>query len=167
MKTFIRRIPLLMLALGITFFSLAGCNKENPKHSMRFYVETSGTGQMGTWSKVMTLPNSGMSFTVTTEPAILEVNVDEVELMRTENGQLFVAFHFDDVGSRELYRQSVSAMGRRIVLEVNGAAVGARQFDGALDDGILYMFMDLPDDELETFVLDLKKSVEAIKRRLN
>lgn len=163
MKASLRLLPSFAL-LMLVLFSLAGCNKEQPKHVVRFYVETSGKGNMGTWSKVMTLKNSGLTFTVNSQPAILETSLDNVELMKTEDGQLFVAFYFDDVGSRELYRQSVAAMGRRIVLEVNGVPLGARQFDGALTSGVLFMFVDLPDSELGEFVLNLKESVEAIKR---
>jgi len=53
----------------------------------------------------------------------------------------------------------IPSMGGRIVLTVNGNAIGARRIDGAIQDGNLYTFVEVDDEELGQLVLDIKKSL--------
>ena len=66
-------------------------------------------------------------------------------------------------GARDLYGASVANTGGRIVLSVNGNAIGARRIHAPIQDGNLYTFVELPDDALGDLVLELKDSLAQIQ----
>ena len=49
---------------------------------------------------------------------------------------------------------------------VNGNALGARRLDGVITNGVLYVFVEVPDSELPVLVDNLKKSSVAMQREL-
>lgn len=108
------------------------------------------------------MPISGSEFTVGRTPIIFEGDVEAIELVQVDLG-LCVLFEFGDAGRRELYRASVRGVGRRIFLFVNDEPLGARVMDGAITDGKLYMFLEVPDAELPVLVEELRLSLERIK----
>jgi hypothetical protein len=61
---------------------------------------------------------------------------------------------------------SVTHQGRRLVLLVNGEPLGARRIDGAITNGVVYIFVEMPELELPMFVENLKKSSVAMQREL-
>ena len=46
------------------------------------------------------------------------------------------------------------------------AALGARTIDGAVTNGVIYVFVELPDEELPALVEKLKKSSIAMQREI-
>lgn len=139
----------------------SACNKEKPTHTMRFYVEADNTGS--NWSQTVTMPKSKIDFIVHRFPVMVESNVIDVQLMKVDSG-LCLLFVFDDQGTRELYRQSVSNNGRRVVTIINGEPIGARQFDGPIVDGALFTFTELPDEALHELVESLQKNIQIIQK---
>lgn len=156
-KSPITLFSLLCLAL------LAGCKDKEPTHTVRFYVESGSAGRTGVWSQPMTLEDSGLTYYVKPDPIITEGNITNVQLVRVQSGQLAFLFHLNEAGSRALYRASVADKGRMLVLNVNGAAIGARQLDGAINDGRLYTFTELPESEMEKLYDDLVKNTESVQ----
>jgi hypothetical protein len=55
-------------------------------------------------------------------------------------------------------------MGNRIVFMVNGNAIGARRIDGAIQDGNLYTFVEVDDEELGQLVLDIKETIVELQK---
>ena len=138
-----------------------GCEQSKPTHTIRFYPETVTTGNA--FSRTVTMPESKIDFVVTRQPVIWEAHVEGVDLVKVASGHLALRFQFDDYGMRELYRQSVAKMGRRMITEINGKPMGVRQFDGALADGVYFTFMEMDEEELTELTGKLKDNIEIIK----
>jgi hypothetical protein len=59
-----------------------------------------------------------------------------------------------------------SHQGRRLVLTLNGDARGARRIDGPIADGVLYIFVEVPDEELAALAAELKRGAAVTQREL-
>lgn len=153
-------MSILLVSAGL--YLLSGCTKETPSYIFRFHAE-----------KLITLPNdpgiqgvlphSGVTFLAETQPLLFEGDVVNIELVQVDIG-LCVLFQFSDRAARALYRTSVERSGSRIFLFLNGQPIGARRFDGAIDDGNLFMFLEVADADLPKLVGDMRASLEKIKR---
>ncbi len=157
-----RNLCLLLIALGAV---LGGCHSRpaarGPAPSeVRFYLEA-GSGD-GT---PITLPKSGVRLAVNPKPVVTEGDIVNVELVKVDLG-LCLLFQLTPAGVRDFYRLSVSHQGRRIALVVDGVALGARTIDGAVTNGVIFVFVELPDEELPALVDKLKKSSVAMQREI-
>lgn len=153
---------LSLLLLSLTALLFAGCN-EKPTHTVRFYLETASSGRTGVWAQPMTLVDSNLTYYVKPDPLITEASITNIQLVKVQSGQLAFLFHLDEFGSKALYRASVSDNGRMLILNVNGKAIGARQLDGAISDGRLYTFTELPPKEMEELYDKLVKNTESVQ----
>ena len=157
-----RAIYLLSFALVAT---LGGCHSSpaarGPAPSeVRFYLEAaSGDGTP------VTLPKSGVHLAVNPKPVITEGDIVNVELVKVDLG-LCLLFQLTSAGVRDFYRLSVTHQGRRIALVVDGIALGARTIDGAVTNGVIFVFAELPDEELPALVEKFKKSSVAMQREI-
>jgi hypothetical protein len=161
------KILIGFLLLG--FAVLSGCGKEQKKQNLkvpRLMMEARGVNYGGLTGAVATLPVSGTKIQLQRDPLVSEFEIRNVELVKVDLG-LALLLQVSEKGARELYRASVSNNGGRVVLEINGNAIGARRFDGAITDGNLYTFVEIPDDELEQLVFDLKASILEIQTSQN
>ncbi len=111
------------------------------------------------------LPQSGVRLTVNTKPVITESDIVAVELVQVDLGQC-LAFQLTPSAARDFYRMTGSHQGRRLVLVVDDVFLGARRIDGAITDGVVFVFVELPDTELPGLVDNLKKSFAAFQREL-
>ena len=151
------------------FFS-AGCFKsikgfKNEIENMqvpRLMIEARGIDYgSGSGSKV-TLPISGTAIKLERESVVGEYDIINVDMVKVDMGMALL-IQITDKGSRELYRRSVTHRGSRIVLTCNGQAVGATRLAGTIEDGQFYTFVEIPDDELGQFVIDLKASIQELQ----
>ena len=127
---------------------------------VRFYLEaTAGDGTP------LTLPQSGVHVSVNPKPVITEGDIVNVELVKVDLG-LCLLFQLTPATVRDFYRMSVSHQGRRLVLLVDGVAIGARTIDGPVTNGVVYVFVELPDAALPALVENLKKSSAAMQREI-
>ena len=55
--------------------------------------------------------------------------------------------------------------GNRLVFTVNNKAIGARRLDQAINDGKLYTFVEVREEEMGQLVLDLKASLSELRKR--
>lgn len=156
-----RRVAAVALVLSALCLLTTGC-RGKPEQVFRFYQEQSAVTMLGDGLEG-TMPISGANFTVGRTPILFEGDVEAIDLVQVDLG-LCVLFQFSDAGRRELYRASVRGAGRRIFLFVNDVPVGARRLDGAIEDGKLYMFLEVPDSELPAFVEEMRTSLEKVKK---
>ena len=125
--------------------ALAACKTTEEKPETltvpRLMIETRSMDYGGTGGTYVTLPVSGTSIPIRGEPLATEFDIDNVEMVEVDLG-LALLIQLDDLASRRLYRATVSNNGSRIVLMVDGEAVGARRIDGAIMDGNLFTFVE-------------------------
>lgn len=74
-------------------------------------------------------------------------------------------FQFNGKGANILNELSVSERGKNLILLVDGHAVGFRRIDQTLDDGRLYLFIELDDEKLPMLAGELKASLWKHKKR--
>ncbi len=135
---------------------LAGCASSSAPRGFkptvaRFFLEASGDGTP------VKLPQSGTHLSVNSKPVLTEGDFTNVDLVQVELGKCLF-FQLTPSATRDFYRMSVTHQGRRLVLVIDGAALGARRIDGAITNGVLFVFVELPDAELPALVEKLKAS---------
>lgn len=158
-----RLIALAGVALMLAF---GGCASSSAPRDYkptwaRFFLEAAN-GADGT---ALTLPRSGVNLTVNAKPVITEGDILDVELVQVDLGKC-LAFKLTPTAARDFYRLSGSHQGRRLALIINDESLGARRIDGAIADGVVFVFVELPDEQLPTLVENLKKSSSALQREL-
>lgn len=153
----------------LVVFVASGCREKTSLEGVtipRLYIESRGVGgYSGNASELVRLPVSGSAIPVDREPLVNEFEITNVELVKVDLG-LALLLQLSAEGSRKLYRASVSRMGGRIVLTVNGNPIGARRIDSAIADGNLFTFVEVPDAEMEALVVDLKESIIKLQTNL-
>lgn len=152
-------LPRVALLVFTACLGLGGCAtapapaKDYAPIVARFYLETK-PGEAGV---VVTLPQSGVTITVSPKPVVVEYDIANAEVAQVDLGQcLFVQLNAS--ASRDLYRLSVGAIGRRLVLALNDQFVGARPIEAAMEGGTILTFVELPDAELPGLVERLKRT---------
>jgi hypothetical protein len=153
------RRALTLLAATCAAFSLSGCNQTPPpKDIVQFYMEASGDG-----GHAVTMPISGLSYSIVSDPFLGIGDVVDVELAHVELGNCLM-FQFNELGARELYRDTVENQGRRIVMFINNKPMGVHFIDSPIQDGRLFVWAnEIPDKDQQDLVLDLQESVKRIK----
>jgi hypothetical protein len=91
-----------------------------------------------------------------------EVDIANVELVRVDLG-LCLMFDCTPEGARDLLRLSAANLGRRVIITLNGVALGARLFEGAIPDGRLFIFVEMNDEQITVAAVDLKKTVHEVQ----
>lgn len=152
-------------ASGFMFILLAvaGCRSTTPPpgHApklARFFIEAADNR-----STTVALPQSGVRVAVNAQPVLTEGDIVDVAVAEVELGKCLM-FQIAPGATRDLYRLTASHQGRRLVLVIDGAALGARRIDGPITDGVLFIFVEVPDDALPGLVAELKKSTKVIQR---
>lgn len=135
---------ILSLILGLLALPyLTSCDGEADGETMRFFLERGATGLRAGSPEEITLA-SGVTRYVQPQPILMERNVTNVELYSVNDGRdLAWKFYFDAEGRRELYRRSVDSNGEFMVFMYDGVPVGARQLTGAIEDGTMFMLVDM------------------------
>lgn len=159
MQKYLLLFPLLALVL-------CGCKKDKLDDEElripRLMVETRSVQYGALGGPVVELPVSGSRIALQKEPMVNEFGIANVELVKVDMG-LALLIQTNEKGARALYRGTVSNMGARIVLTVNNNAIGARRIDSAIQNGNLYTFVELDDEELGQLVLDMKKTIQQLQ----
>ncbi len=151
---------------AVLLLGSSGCQSTRPATSdgtvwARFHLESAPDVA----GLPLALPQSGSRIAVNPKPVITEGDVVNVELVQVDLGKCLM-FQLTTSAARDFYRLSGTHQGRRLVLVVNDVAVGARRIDGAMADGVVYIFVELPDDELPQLAARLKKSSIAYQREI-
>ena len=156
---------LVLGALCIACAFVSGCQsaaepRDYTALSARLFLEAANND--GT---PVTLPQSGVRLSVNSKPVITEGDIVNVELVQVDLGKCLL-IQLTPTATRDFYRLSVTHQGRRLVLTVNGEAMGARRLDGVITNGVIYVFVEVPETELPALVNNLKKSSVAMQREL-
>ncbi|MGJ8639330.1 MAG: hypothetical protein ACSHYA_08040 [Opitutaceae bacterium] len=157
----------LLALVCCAFLALAGCIGEDDYENMkvpRLMLESRGVNYGSLIGEQVTMPDSKAKISLNKEPLVNEFEIINVDLVKVELG-LALLVQVSERGSRALYRASVTNNGNRVVLLINGNPVGARRLDGAIADGNLYTFVELPDDELEQLVIDIKGTIVTLQSK--
>jgi hypothetical protein len=156
--------PFRVFLVGVVCAAIGCQSASKPKDykptSARFFLEA-GSGE-GT---AVTLPLSGVRVTVNSKPVITEGDITDVQLVQVELGKA-IMFQLTPTASRDFYRLSGTHQGRRIVLVVDGDALGARRIDGAIMNGVVFVFVEMAESALPAFVENLKKSSVALQKEI-
>lgn len=151
--------------LGLLFLvtGLAGCRTADSTPDLvptvpRFFLESGDPRAL-----TVRLPQSGVQVAINPKPVFTENDLVGVDLARVELGKCLL-FQLTSAAGRDLYRMSGSNQGRRLVLLLNGEPVGARRLDGPLTGGMVFIFVELPDDRLDGLVTELKTSLIHLQR---
>jgi len=108
------------------------------------------------------LPVSGVAIRVAPKPVISEFDIVEAAVAEVDLGHC-LALRLTGEAARDLYRMSVSQMGKRLVLLVNGRALGARVLDGAIEGGVLFVFVEVTDEELHALVREINTFAASLQ----
>lgn len=151
-------LPLALAAVaGGCQSAPAGTAAERPAVA-RFFLETSGERAVG-----VVLPRSAVRIAINPQPAITEGDFADIALAQVDLGKC-LAFRVTAAAMRDLYRLTGANQGRRLVLMVNDDPIGARRIDGPIEDGVLFVFVELPDEALPKLVADLQVTTRAVQR---
>lgn len=154
---------LLALALLLLF---SACRKEKVEEEdlrvPRLMLEARGLNYGALTADSVTLPVSGTKVSLRKEPLVNEFEITNVELVEVELG-LALLVQTSELGARALYRGTVTGMGGRIVLTVNGNAIGARRVEAPIEDGNFYTFVEVDDEALGQLVLDMKETIAYLQ----
>lgn len=123
----------------------------------RFFLEAK-PGEAGL---PVRLPQSGVTIAVSAKPVLVEYDLINAEVAQVDLGRCLLV-QVSPAASRDLYRLSVSAVGRRLVLALNDEFVGARRIEGAMSDGTVLIFLEVPDEKLPEIVARLKSTAQEI-----
>ena len=126
----------------------------------RFFLEEADARAVTT-----TLPQSGVRVASGPKPVFTEGDIVNVDVMQVELGKCLM-FQLTPSAARDLYRVSGANQGRRLVLFLNNAPMGARRMEAPLAAGSILVFVETPDEALATLALNLKKTSAALQREL-
>jgi hypothetical protein len=154
----------LSVLVALWLWCGCGCQTTAPKNytslAARFFLEAANSD--GT--PVM-LPQSGVRLSVNSKPVITEGDILNVELVQVDLGKCLLV-QLTPSASRDFFRLTATHQGRRLVMTVNGDAIGARRIDGVITNGVLFVFVEVPEDKLAALVDNLKKSSIAMQREI-
>ena len=143
-------------------FIFSGCQSKvpmdySPTHARLFLESTDGRGP----TKI--LPKSGVVISIGTKAMITESDIVNAEVTQVDLGRCLM-LQLTPAATRDLYRLTGSNQGKRLVLTLNDVPVGARKIDAPFTDGILYIFVEMTDAQLEDLVRDLKRTSFEIQK---
>ncbi len=155
--------------LAIAPFALGLVSCQSPKPSAepfeplvaRFFLEARGTEG----ARVVTLPQSEVVISVESKPVVMEFDVTDAEVAEVPLGRCLL-FRLTTAAARDLYRLTGTAQGRRLVLALNDRVIGARRIDRPLDEGVVLVFVEMPDSELPGVVDRLKRTSAEVRKKL-
>lgn len=142
----------------------AGCqSRSTPEPApvvARFFLEGSREA-----TATLRLPRSETLIPVQAKAVVVETDIVNVELARVELG-LCLLFQLTPAAARDLFRLTAAEPGRRLVLTLNGTPAGVRLIDRPLNDGIIMIFVETPDEALPELVHNLKATAHQVQREL-
>ena len=161
-----RRAACLALAVVGIGLAAVGCRtkEEAPTHLARFHLEAD-TALPSRWSRPVELPLSGTRLGIGPTPVLTEGDIANVELVRVDLG-LCLLFQLTPEGAQTLGTLGLAHPGKRLVLLVNGQALGARVLLGSPPDGNWLTFVEVPEEELPDLAVALRDSARRLQERL-
>lgn len=157
------RPVLFALALGVVLSACKTTNQSKVTAVPRFVLEAS-VGS--TNASMVTMPVSGARIAVDSEAVLSEFDILAVQVAEVEFGKCLL-FTLSSQAARDFYRTTTLNQGKRLVLLVNGRAIGVRILDQPIANGALVTYLEVPDDSLEELAEDMKGTIVEIRKRLD
>jgi hypothetical protein len=146
--------------LGLLVCALAGCRTIAPQLTVaeraRFYLESADES-----GERVTLPLSGAQISIQPKPVFTEYDVVDVRIAHAELGEC-LAFQLTAAAAQDLRRLSTANPGKRLVLLLGGVPFGARRMSQPLDQGVLLVFVEVPDAALPALLANLRETSAAL-----
>lgn len=162
----VKSIGLLFFLTGIVM--LWGCRsfrgEDFPYHVARFYVETSEI-YPEQFRTPVTLPYSEETIQIDPNIKIAEFDIVGTDVFEAELG-MAIAFFLSPEAARDVRMLTYNNQGRRLVLVVNEAPVGAKMITEGIEDGAIRMYLEYPDEDLEELADYIARTSEVARRRL-
>jgi hypothetical protein len=168
MRFLLRKCLILSIVVACAFV-VAGCRTNKGKddfvpYVVRIYMEESRNLPRSHVLDMM-LPISGSIITVGAKPMFAEWDILQAAGFDTDFGPAVVLL-FTPEASRELYRQTISNQGRRLVFTVNGIPVGGRVIDRPVQDGRVFFFPEMDEEAVPELVRGIQRTSLEIQERL-
>jgi hypothetical protein len=167
MLVLMRPFFLWTFLLGVLLVA-AGCSsvdKNFNPYLVRLYIEES-PNLPASHVTDMVLPVSGSRITVRSRPVFGEWDILRARDFDTEFGPAIVLLFTQDAAT-DLYRTTISNQGRRMVLTINGLAVGSQYIGGPIEDGRISFFMEIDDVEVREVAEGIQRTSTEIQKRAN
>jgi hypothetical protein len=149
---------------AVVMCGLAGCSTPTPRDftptQARLFLESTDAS-----APTVKLPKSGVIINVSSKAIITEGDIVNAEVAQVELGKCLL-LQVTPAAARDLYRLTVMNQGRRMVLTLNGVALGARQIDGPFGEGTVIIFVEMTDAELTALVHDLKRTSAELQKEM-
>jgi len=144
---------------------LNGCQTAEPSPLdqtliARFFMEV----RPGTPGITVQLPVSKVALNINPKPVLVEYDIVNVEFAKVDLGWCLY-FQFSPAAARDLYRLSAANLGGRLLLSLNDNPIGVRRLDQPVADGGLFIFLEVPNEELPPIAERLKRTSAAIAKK--
>ena len=155
----------LLLVLCPVLLLLNGCQTAEPSPLdetlvARFFMEV----RPGTPGVTVQLPVSKVVLNINPKPVLVEYDIVNVEFAKVDLGWCLY-FQFSPAAARDLYRLSAANLGGRLLLSLNDTPIGVRRIDQAIADGGLFIFIEVPNEDLPPIAERLKRTSAAIAKK--
>ncbi len=158
----------LFVVLLLAILGSSGCRsmrgRDFPHHVARFFIETSERFPESHRNEI-TLPYSEANIIIDPRVQIGEWDIHHVDVFEAELGKA-IAVHLMPDAARDVRMLSYNNQGRRLVLMVNGYPVGAKQINRGIENGVIFMYLEQPDEDLEELADYITRTSELARRRL-
>jgi hypothetical protein len=160
------RLGLGLFLVSVVFFA-TGCGSSGSKKkdyetvAVRFLFEADQREA----GALIRLPTSGTTVRVQPKSLFTEYDVTKVDVVNNEFGPALM-FQFTSDASRDLFRQTLTAQGRRIVTTVNGQPVGAIRIDRPISQGVILTYVELPPEDLIKLASDITRTSEDARKEI-
>lgn len=149
---------------AVVMVGWVGCSTSAPRDftptQARLFLESTDAS-----APTVRLPKSGVMINVSSKAMITEGDIVNAEVVQVELGKCLL-LQVTPAAARDLYRFTVVNQGRRLVLTLNGVALGARQIDGPFGEGTVIIFVEVTDEELSALVRNLKRTSVELQKEM-
>ena len=153
-------LGLVLASLGFLFSSCSTTSGLRAEDRMlaRFVVESDN-------GAVVSMPVSGARIQVNPKATLTEYDYLDVSVVELDLG-LCLQFALSHQASRAFYQTSAINQGRRLVLLVNGRPLGLRRIDRPVSNGVIYVFVEVPDGELPELAKNLRDTSIEVQKKI-
>jgi hypothetical protein len=140
--------------------ALSSCStgKELPSKLITFDFQTIDPQE----GKALIMPISGLTYRYVQNSGLSEVDLDSVAEVENQNVPCLL-FSFSSSGTKTLYRETGLHQGLMLFTFVNDQPIGACRVTQPIEDGEMIVFVEIPPDQLTSYVADLQDSIKKIK----
>jgi len=155
-------LPIVLVA----FFAVGCASGSNKKKDyepalVRFMFEADAREA----GALVRLPTSGTTIKVQPKSFFTEYDIQKVDVVSNEFGPGLL-FQLTPAATRDLFRQTLTNQGRRIVTLLNAQAIGAVRVDRPISQGVILTYVELPEEILLQLAKDITRTSQDARKEL-